>query len=198
MGRVEGPAGERRLVSAAVLLSYGEFLSAAQIGLFRNAEAILMQRQMRFKESKTGELWGAHIQSAIAELAVAKYLGRHWGMGVNDFHQPDIAGLPVEVRWSDRTDCKVRPDDRAYVVSVGPCDQGQKPRDLTSATYRVAIQGWIAAHDAMRPEWQSTTPPVCYFVPVRCLNPPDSLKAELREWAALQREESRWQAMTAS
>jgi len=172
-----------------VTLTFGEFWASAQVGFLRDAEAVLMQRVERFAEKKTGELWGAHIQSAIAELAVAKHLRRHWGFGVNEFHVPDITGLPVEVRWTDRADIKVRPDDKPhmFVVGVGPVPAEHKPPKPTSlqlGQYRVAINGWIRAGDGKRPEWECKDEPPCYFAPhssVLVCKATD-LKKALRAW----------------
>jgi hypothetical protein len=119
----------------------------------RNAEAICRNRKPRFKEKTVGELWGFHIESAHAELAVAKALGVWWGFGVNTFHTSDIAGTDCEIRWSPRNNVKIRPDDTGTVISVtGKCP-----------TYE--IKGWIAAEDGKKPEWYCSQPPPCYFVP---------------------------------
>ena len=53
-------------------LNANEVLVATYIGSRRNAEASFKKRKARFPEKKVGELWGFHIESAHAELAVCK------------------------------------------------------------------------------------------------------------------------------
>ena len=79
------------------------------VGSRRNGEARFNNRKPRFPEKVPGELWGFHIESACAELAVCKYLGIYWGFGVNTFHVSDIVNTNLEIRWSMRQNLKVRP-----------------------------------------------------------------------------------------
>jgi len=136
-----------------VNLNANEVLVAGYIGMRRNAEATFRGRKNRFPERYAGELWGNHIESAHAELAVCKALGIYWGFGVNTFHAPDVQDTNLEIRWSKRNDVKVRPDDTGVIVSVtGSCP-----------TYE--IKGWIRAQDAMQDRWYHANHPPCYFVP---------------------------------
>ena len=99
-----------------------EVIVAGHIGMLRNAEASINKRAVRFPEKKVGELWGNHIESAMSEMAVSKYLGIYWGFGVNTFHVSDIINTELEIRWSSREDVKIRPDDTGIIVSVtGKC-----------------------------------------------------------------------------
>jgi hypothetical protein len=151
-----------------VQLNANEFLTAANIGMRRNAEAIFKGRKARFPEKTPGELWGFHIESSIAEMCVAKHLGIYWTMGVNTFHIADI-GKNFEVRWSMREDCKVRPDDNdVIIVSVHGTGMIK------------SIMGWIYSEDAKKEEYEfkgknSDLAP-CYFVPHHKLMPIDELK----------------------
>lgn len=150
-----------------VELNANEVLVATYIGSRRNAEASFRGRKARFPEKVAGELWGFHIESAHAELAVCKYLGIYWGFGVNTFHVEDVVNTNLEIRWSSREDLKVRPDDKGIVVSVtGKCPNYE-------------IKGWIKAQDAKQERWKFNKEPVCYFVPHKELNPIESLKEML-------------------
>ena len=140
-------------MNTCVSLTASEVLVAAYVGMRRNAEALFMGRKPRFPERTPGELWGFHIESAHAEMCVAKVLGLYWGYGVNTFHTPDIAGTHIEVRWSTRDNLKVRPDDTGIVISVkGTCPNYE-------------VVGWIMAEEAKQERWKCNRPPVCYFVP---------------------------------
>jgi hypothetical protein len=101
-----------------VELNANEVLVATYIGSRRNAEASFKGRQARFPDLSVMVLWGGHIESAHAELAVCKYLGIYWGFGVNTFHVEDIVNTNFEIRWSPREDLKVRPDDKGIIISV--------------------------------------------------------------------------------
>jgi hypothetical protein len=152
-----------------VELNANEVLVATYIGSRRNAEASFRGRKPRFPEKNVGELWGFHIESAHAELAVCKYLGIYWGFGVNTFHVEDVVNTDLEIRWSSREDVKVRPDDKGIVVSV----TGQCPN--------YEIKGWIRASDAKQDKWKYTkTLPVCYFVPHTELKPIEDLKCQMK------------------
>lgn len=136
-----------------VNLTASEIYMAADVGSRRNAEAIANGRKKRFPESRPGELWASHIESAGAELAVSKALGLFWGGGVNTFHVADIVNTNYEIRWSNRNDCKVRPDDTGIVISVsGACPE-------------YIINGWCYAEDAKKQEYKCNREPVCYFIP---------------------------------
>lgn len=149
-----------------ITLDANEVLVAGYVGMRRNAEASFMRRKPRFPETVVGELWGYHVESAHAELAVAKALGIYWGFGVNTFHTPDIAGTEIEVRWSSRKDLKIRPDDNGIVVSVS----GRCP-DYT-------INGWIRAEDGKADEYLFRRDPHCYFVPHDKLSPVSELRVK--------------------
>jgi hypothetical protein len=147
-----------------VSLNQNEVLVSTYIGSRRNAEASFRKRSPRFPEKTPGELWGFHIEAAHAECAVAKLLGLYWGFGVNTFHTPDITGTNYEVRWSQRPNLKVRPDDSGIVISVS----GKSPDYV--------VHGWINAEDAKRDEWKCASPPPCYFVPHDKLRPIEELR----------------------
>lgn len=151
-----------------IKLNANEVLVAGYIGMRRNAEACFRNRSPRFPEKTTGELWGFHIEAAHAECAVAKYLGLYWGFGVNTFHVEDIVNSTLEVRWSSRSDLKVREDDCGIIVSVtGKCP-----------TYNLV--GWIYADEAKQDRYYYPNPPPCYFVPHKNLNNIETLKSQIR------------------
>lgn len=141
-----------------VILNVNEILVATYIGSRRNAEARYKNRSPRFPEKVPGELWGYHIEAAHAELAVCKYLGIYWGFGVNTFHVADVSNTQIEIRWSQRNDLKIRPDDKGIIISVS----GLSPK------YK--INGWIKAEAGKKDIYKYDKDPVCYFVPHKDLN----------------------------
>jgi hypothetical protein len=151
-------------------LNANEVLVAGYVGMRRNAEARFNRRKARFPEKVIGELWGFHIESAHAELCVAKALGLYWGFGVCTFHVEDIENSGIEVRWSGRRkDCKIRPDDKGFIVSVS----GQCPD--------YEIKGWIKAEDGKKEEFYRADPPPAYFVPHERLKSIEELAEIIKE-----------------
>jgi hypothetical protein len=150
-------------------LTWYELMMAAHVGVRRHVESIRQDRHDRF--GFAGDGWGAHIEGAAGELAVAKATGRYWPGSVDAFDGPDVGGLQVRTRSRADFDLLVRPGDPAraifvHVVGVAP-------------HYRIV--GWIRGGDAKRPEWLARhgDRPPAYFVPQGCLNPPESLVVPL-------------------
>ena len=136
---------------------------AGRVGLERNIESIASGRKPRFKEQKVGELFTFHIMGAMAECAVAKYLGKYWGGHVNRFETGDVCNY--EVRWSMRKDLKIRERDFGRVISV------------TGALPELHIAGYIFAERGrtlVKPTSPVSGPPA-YFVPHQLLSDIDEL-----------------------
>jgi len=124
-----------------IRLSFTECLNGSQIGTLRYLESLFKGRTTRFPRSYPEQGLLHHQQGAIAELAFAKLSDRYWSQHVNRFHEDDLRG--IEVRYSNRNDTKVRPDDNnIWIVSLG----GELP------TYE--YKGCIYSEDAKRPEWE--------------------------------------------
>lgn len=160
-------------------LTANEVLVAGYVGMRRAADAYFKNRKVGFKEFYLGELWSSHIESAHAETAVSKYLGKYWGYGVNTFDVPDIEGTDIEVRWSRHTHdkpskgCKVKAqeaDSKIIVAVTGRCPNYE-------------IMGWCEPSYAKRPRMYCAEFPPCYFVPFDELRPMDELKAFMKERA---------------
>lgn len=134
------------------------------VGYRRNLESICKNRKPRFPESVPGELFGFHIFSAMAEGAVAKALGMYYGLHAQKFSGGDVGFF--EVRWSMRSDLKVRPRDNGVVI----CVTGLPPE--------LEIVGWIGANEAKRDEWKKDfgkEGKPAYFVPHKQLLPLEDL-----------------------
>lgn len=146
-----------------ITLTAHEMYYSGLVGYRRNLEAICRGRQPRFPEKVVGELFGFHILGAMAECAVAKAYGMYWSPHVNKFSGGDVGR--IEVRYSRRSDVKIRERDTGIVVGVS----GEPPK--------FEIAGWIQAEEARR-NVEATAPrdgPPAYFVAHDDLMPPQTL-----------------------
>jgi hypothetical protein len=153
----------------AFTLTSTELLTGAIYGIMRRVSAIHRNRVARYGEPGSDQLWQIDIDSALAEMTVAKYLDRYWEPlmpnGKVDAVKGDVGALS-QVR-SIR-----RPTDRLIV----------HPDDNDLATFYLVycnaptytILGWIRGRDAKQHEWWETfTGRPAYFVPQNALNPCD-------------------------
>jgi hypothetical protein len=152
-----------------ITLNESEMHVGASVGVRRHIDSLTNKRTPRFPERHAGQFWIAHIEGAMAELAVAKYLGMYWGFGVNTFVAPDIESTDIEVRWSQRADLKIKSNDTGVVISVS----GQAP------TY--IIKGWIMASKAKQDKYYYDKHPPCWFVPHEALRPIQQLNLLLKK-----------------
>jgi hypothetical protein len=123
-------------VIAELLVTLGaeDLIWATDVGRMRHLESILQQRKVKFPEKRAGELWGNHIESACAELAVARCATRKWMGHINRFNTgPDIEDTNWEVRWSAIQQWKVNAKNDTGKVVV--CVDRQAP------TYEIV--GWV-------------------------------------------------------
>lgn len=102
-----------------VELSNVELLVAASVGNMRRVKSKNLNDK---KHSQTSD-WGIDTIGAIAEMAVAKYLGVYWEPTVNTFKAADVAGLQVRASQLENACLIVRPgdskDDTYVLVIVG-------------------------------------------------------------------------------
>lgn len=153
-------------------LNANEVLVASYVGMRRNAEAQFKGRKNRFPNAKAGDGWGRHIESAHAELAVAKAFGLYWGFGVNTFGVSDIVNTKIEVRWTpERRTIKVKDEDADDAIVVG----------VTGESPRYEIIGWVRATEAKHRRYLYDGDPPCYFVPEKHTNEPMTLFDELKK-----------------
>ena len=149
-----------------VELESHEALLAGAAGFRRQFNAMVRGDKPRFDERWPGQHWYNHIVGACAEMAVAKAFGIYWGGGVDTFNREDIEGTNFEVRYSPAGKPKVSPRDTRIIIGV----VGQSPSIL-----KFRIVGWLRAHEGKRPEWESDSPPLCYFPPERAWHPIEQL-----------------------
>lgn len=147
-----------------VTLSWPEVAQAATVGVWRRIHAYRRARSQPYG-NPTHDLWGLDIESACAELAVAKALGRYWAgsfVGDPSSLNGDVGDeLQVRSTWRTNGCLLVHPADRdsdIFVLVVG-----------TAPTYRLA--GWTLGETAKKPQfWRDAERP-CFFVPQSSLAP---------------------------
>lgn len=152
-----------------VLLSNSELFQGASAGIMRRLLAMRCNRKDRYGQPPA-DLWGNDIESACAELAVAKATGSYWqAVAADPSKLPGDVG-PLQVRWTPRTDgCLILhepdPDDaRFYLVT------GRAPA--------LTIVGWIWCGDGKRKQWWSRGDGrPAFFVPQKALKPLSDLEA---------------------
>jgi hypothetical protein len=147
-----------------VTLSDDDMRLAVAAGGTRHLHALLSGR--RDSHGFSGDTWGAHIEGAAGELAVARSLGwSAWTPTVDTYQsEPDLP-LRIEVTTRSRHDWDliVRPRmalERNHVLVTG-----------VAPTFRV--RGWIPSQIARRPEWWAAHGgrPGAWFVPAAELYP---------------------------
>lgn len=142
-----------------------EELRAAGVGFARQENAVRRGLEPRHRASS---LWGGHIESACAELAVALVTGRPWSgenvLGLPPFDGGADVGERTEVRW-------VAPSGDLHLNIDARRDHGERLYVLVSGfapTYE--IHGYLLGRDAARPEWLTRYPERdVYRVPARAL-----------------------------
>jgi hypothetical protein len=144
------------MTQITIRLQRHEVQSAALVGFRRQLLASLRNDTPSFPERYPGQLWYNHIAGACAECAVARHLGVYWDMSVDTFNTTDLPGWNCEIRFSPAGKPKVKPRDTRRIIAVTG-----EPGNISAYT----ILGWLPAKEAMRPEWESTDLPTCWFPP---------------------------------
>lgn len=154
-----------RLAVIAVTLDPVDLAYGWDLGKWRSITSI-----RNGDRDKRGAAHGAdgltiHLQGALAEVAVARFLRRPLPTGIGVFHtEPDLPP-DVEVRWRSRDDWDliVRDDDSPdyrFVLVTGH-----------APTFH--LQGWTWGRDARRDEWIRNYGGhgPAWFVPASALQP---------------------------
>lgn len=145
-----------------VTLDWFEMVMASDVGMRREVNARVKKMKDSLYKDDTGS-WGSHIESASAEMAVAKALGLYWDGSVNVGRRADLPRTFLEVRWNQnpaRRSAKVKPHDEGIVIAVA----GNSPDFV--------LLGWIKCVDAQRDEYKSTLSngSFCFFAPEKVLS----------------------------
>lgn len=156
------------MTGATVKLVPAEILHAAHCGAMRYVQNIKLGRPPTYGSERESP-WHTHINGALGEVAVAKFLGRYWdGMGaLGDLGALDVRDVQVRWRAKDWYDLLLHPedgDDLPFVLVTG-----------AAPSYR--LHGWIIGRDGKQDRYWSDPAGgrPAFFVP----------QADLREMATL-------------
>lgn len=152
-----------------IRLSWNEAHVAAIAGVNRHMTSLYNARN---DQHGARDSWDLHVQGALGEMVVAKWLGVYWDAAVNTFKRPDL-GARVQVRCRSRHDYEliVRRDDADQQLFV--LVTGQPPTFF--------VRGFMLGVDAKRDEWLKDhgRREKAFFVPHAALRSPDDLRREL-------------------
>lgn len=112
---------------------------AAMVGFIRQVQNV--SRGLKDGYGFRGDGWGAHINGALGEAAVACYLDRFWAIGT--MRGTDVNEYQVRTRLRDDYDLILHPkdpDEQIYFLVTA------NPPDFT-------IRGWIVGCDGKQQQW---------------------------------------------
>jgi hypothetical protein len=148
-----------------VSLTPRELGLGAIAGVYRQIGA--MQNGRSEIKGAAADPWDAHIEGALAEMAVSKFLGIYWSGTSFRFQDGDVG--PYQVRSSRRPDAHLliherEPDEAPFLL-------------VTGAAPDFTIRGWILGREAKRPEWVREGPghKAAYWVPQGALREIEAL-----------------------
>lgn len=143
---------------AEIELRPEEWYIGAYVGFRRHAHS-LYRRNARALSGDSRDGWDMHIQGAMAEMALAKYLGRFWALAREPDRTGGDVGPGIDVKWSRRADARllVQRDDATdatyWLVTGGPP--------------MFAVRGCITGGYAKQDKWWCEPVPgrPCFAVP---------------------------------
>lgn len=154
------------MAQVTIRLTLFEILEAASKGVMRQVQN-LEKRRRQANNHDPGRDWQDHINGALGECAVAKWLGIYWTGNLGNLQAADVG--PFEVRTRSRAGYDLilhesDPDDRAFVL-------------VTGLNGEYVIRGWILARDGKKREyWKDPAGGrPAFFVPQAQLMDPDDL-----------------------
>ena len=147
-----------------IALTSSELEMGAACGVSRNVSSIIAGRKNAHGKSEDTPNWNIHIEGALGEIAVARYLNIFWSPTVNTFRAPDLGkNLQVRTRSSHDYDLIVRPTDSDTDLFVL----------VTGIAPIYTIWGYIQGQDAKKEELVKDygSRPKAFFVPKKLLIP---------------------------
>jgi hypothetical protein len=154
-------------VSEVVTLTSQELSLAAIVGVLRRIDGLRRERPAAYGYRGT-DPWATDIEGCAAELAVAKYVDRHWTVplanGSLDTIPADV-GTDIQVRSTRR-------DDGCLIVHKQDSDDHRFWLVITHRAPNYILAGWLWGHEAKRDEFWRTGERPAYFVPQSHLHEP--------------------------
>jgi hypothetical protein len=140
----------------------------AQVGIMRQVQNLKRGAKSTYGQDGSN-LWQLHIEGALAEMAVSKYLDYYWWGRVGNYNASDVS-QSIEVRHSANHKHRLILHDR---------DNDNSPFILvTGGIGQYILQGWIMGKDGKQPQYYkdptgNNRP--AYFVPREVLKPIEAL-----------------------
>lgn len=149
--------------SPEIELGQTEIIHGAMMGVLRQVQNILKGRKPAYGAGKKND-WQIHVEGALGELALAKYLGVFWS-GVGRLRAPDVGIVDVRTGAKHSHRLMLHPPDPANRVYWF----------VTGINGKYQIRGWILGKDGKRDEWWKDpkgTNRWAFFVPTSELHQP--------------------------
>jgi len=150
-----------------ITLSMWEIMQAAFVGAMRQVSALSLNRKSRYGEEGEND-WQIHIEGALGEFAVAKYLGIFWNGTLGSIHLPDVVTYQVRTRSKHHYDLLVHDEDKDNDIFIL----------VTGKNGNYVIRGWMVAKQAKNRDkyWKNVgNDRPAYFVPQSDINPIETL-----------------------
>lgn len=150
-----------------VRLTCSEMLNAAFAGVMRQVQNVRDQRVANIDAK--ADPWGAHVEGALAECALAKGLGRYWA-GKGMFRGDDVTGR-LQVRSTPHaTGC----------LLLQPDDDDEATFWLVTGSMGVyVLRGCIKGREGKLPQWWEHKPGThrpAFYVPQSSLHVPSGVE----------------------
>lgn len=103
-----------------VVLTHSEMVSAAMVGILRQCSSVKAKAVHR--NGPVRDPWQCHVEGALAEMAFAKAINRHWSHGVNAHSEADVGETEVRYRSNPDWELILRAhdkDDATFVLVTG-------------------------------------------------------------------------------
>ena len=147
-------------MTTEVCLTPAEMLSGAIVGIMRQVENLKLERYPTHG-AKATMLWQIHVEGALGEIALAKYLGVYW-TGKGGLREPDVGVVDVRTRSKHHYELILHendPSDRKFYL-------------LTGSYGKYKVHGWIMGKEGKNPDFWGDPAGgrAAYFVPHSALN----------------------------
>ena len=138
-----------------IILSSAEIMIASQVGIMRQIEDIKANKKS-FSGEKPELAWQRHVEGALTECAMAKYLNVYWSK--QSWPHPDVGNIDVRSTHWEHGDLRIEPKD----------DNDRKFYLLTGLNGIYNMRGWMYAETAKQDKYLKTYDKereMKYFVP---------------------------------
>ena len=137
-----------------VQLTFYEIMQAAHVGLMRQVENLKKDRAPAHGAGDAND-WQLHIEGALGEMAVAKYLRIYWS-GKGEFRGGDVGSMQVRCTTYSAGHLLLHPDDK---------DDDQFWL-VTGLNGSYMVRGWIHGYEGKNQDfWREDTGRPAFFVP---------------------------------